>query len=208
MWPSLLKKTKEAGINTVETYVFWNMHEKIEGQYDFATDRSNLPLFLKLAHEHGLYVVLRIGPFVCAEWNLGGLPEWVLEKPGIKLRTFNDVWLKVTSNFVTKTIDVVKPFFYTNGGPIILLQIENEYGNIEWAYGNEGKKYVQWAADFVTSLDVGIPWIMCNQDSLDTSNNQVIRTINGFYGDKWVSDNWANSTGPRFNHPAMYTELW
>ncbi|KAI9193696.1 uncharacterized protein BJ171DRAFT_524274 [Polychytrium aggregatum] len=201
MWPQLFAKSKQAGINTIDTYVFWNLHEPEEGQYDFSTDYANLPLFLKLADDAGLKVILRIGPYVCAEWNYGGIPAWLLKKDGIVFRTFNEPWLGEMAKFVRKVVEEVRPYFASNGGPIILAQIENEYGNFEWRYGLDGHRYVQWAEDLALSLHVGVPWIMCVQPD---SSEKVISTCNGFYCDNFIP--FHKFTRPR--QPSMFTELW
>nr|KAJ3418534.1 hypothetical protein HK105_008196 [Polyrhizophydium stewartii] len=110
MWPELMRRSKEAGINTIETYVFWDLHEPERGQYDFSTDRANLPLFLKLAHEAGLFVSLRVGPYACAEWNYGGLPIWLRDDPNSKFRTWDPAYMDAMESFVRKAVAVVEPF--------------------------------------------------------------------------------------------------
>ncbi|KAJ3093999.1 Beta-galactosidase 6 [Phlyctochytrium planicorne] len=200
MWPVLLERSKAAGINAIDTYVFWNLHEEEEGVYDFTTGNANLTLFLDHAKELGLFVVLRIGPYVCAEWTFGGFPFWLMEKPGMELRQYNADFMHHMELFVRKTLEVVKPYLATNGGPIVLLQIENEFGAIEAENGIRGHRYISWAADLANSLNVGIPWIMCVQDNMPT----VINTGNGFYSDNWISQHWK-----RFpDQPAFFTELW
>jgi beta-galactosidase GanA len=89
MWPGLIQKAKEGGLDVIETYVFWNGHEPSPGQYYFG-DRYDLVKFIKLVHQAGLYVNLRIGPYVCAEWNFGGFPVWLKFVPGMAFRTDNE----------------------------------------------------------------------------------------------------------------------
>ncbi|KAJ3282784.1 hypothetical protein HDU79_009662 [Rhizoclosmatium sp. JEL0117] len=200
LWPLLLQRTKEAGNNAVDTYVFWNLHEPEEGVYDFENGIANLPLFLRYAHNAGLYVILRIGPYVCAEWNFGGFPFWLVNKPGMELRTLNQPFMAAMARFIEETLHVVNDYLGTNGGPIILLQIENEYGNIANEMGPRGYKYIQWAGDYSQSLNVGLPWLMCRQDNVPT----VLNAENGFY-----ADNWIEGHRKRFpDQPAMVTELW
>ena len=88
MWPELFDQSRRAGLNTVETYVFWNLHERQRGTYDFS-DRLDLPRFCRLAQAAGLHVILRIGPYICAETNYGGFPAWLRDVPGIRMRTDN-----------------------------------------------------------------------------------------------------------------------
>jgi beta-galactosidase len=93
MWRSLMQHSQEAGLNAIETYVFWNLHERRRGVYDFS-DRLDIRRFLDIAHELGLYVILRIGPYICAETNYGGLPAWLRDVPGIQMRTDNEPFLR------------------------------------------------------------------------------------------------------------------
>ncbi|KAJ3294438.1 hypothetical protein HDU79_011012 [Rhizoclosmatium sp. JEL0117] len=200
IWPALMARIKAAGNNAIDTYVFWNVHEPEEGVYDFENGIANLPLFLKHAQDAGLYVVLRIGPYVCAEWNFGGFPVWLLNKPGMELRTYNELFMKQMSRFIKKTLKVVHEYLAPQGGPIILLQIENEYGSFEKAHGERGSQYIQWAGEFTQSLDAGVPWFMCYQDNVPT----VLNAQNGFYADNWIEGHHR-----RFpDQPAMVTELW
>ncbi|KAK6943932.1 D-galactoside/L-rhamnose binding SUEL lectin domain [Dillenia turbinata] len=161
MWPDLIQKAKDGGLNTIETYVFWNAHEPLYRQYDFS---GNLDLvkFIKAIQGAGLYAVLRIGPYVCAEWNFGGFPVWLHNMPGIKIRTSNDVYENEMKNFTTLIVDMMRKenLFAPQGGPIIIAQIENEYGNIMGDFGDGGKRYVKWCANLAQSFNLGIPWVM------------------------------------------------
>ncbi|CAN8325974.1 unnamed protein product [Cochlearia groenlandica] len=139
MWPDLIQKAKEGGLDVIQTYVFWNGHEPSPGNYYFE-DRYDLVKFVKIVQQAGLYVNLRIGPYVCAEWNFGGFPVWLKYVPGMAFRTDNE------------------PF-----------KIENEYGPIEWEIGAQGKAYTQWAAKMAQGLSIGVPWIMCKQDDAPNS---------------------------------------
>ncbi|XP_010518958.1 PREDICTED: beta-galactosidase 15-like [Tarenaya hassleriana] len=198
MWPDLIKKSKEGGLDAIETYVFWNAHEPAHRQYDFS---GNLDLirFLKTVRDEGLYAVLRIGPYVCAEWNYGGFPVWLHNMPGVEFRTANTAFMNEMQNFTTLIVDMAKQenLFASQGGPIILAQIENEYGNVIQSYGAAGKAYIDWCANMANSLDVGVPWIMCQQDD---APQPMLNTCNGFYCDNFEPNN------P--NTPKMWTENW
>eukprot|EP00118_Oscarella_pearsei_P005546 m.25595 g.25595 ORF g.25595 m.25595 type:complete len:715 (+) comp28836_c0_seq3:162-2306(+) len=191
-WPDLMEKAKANGLNTLETYVFWNLHESKEGQYDFDGDK-NLSHFLQLAQDKGLFVTLRIGPFIQAEWSFGGLPVWLNWKPGIEFRVFNDIWMEEMSRWMKYVVGYVQPYLAGNGGPIILTQIENEYhiGDM---------KYVAWCGELAKSLDVGVPWIMCN----GASANNTINTCNSCDCDYYASHHAKVHPG----QPLMWTELW
>ncbi|KAK4352651.1 hypothetical protein RND71_028169 [Anisodus tanguticus] len=134
MWPSLISKAKEGGIDVIETYVFWNLHEPQPGQYDFS-GRRDIVAFIKQIQAQGLYACLRMGPYIEGEWTYGGFPFWLHDVPGIVYRSDNE------------------PF-----------KIENEYQNIEKAFSKKGPPYVHWAAKMAVELETGVPWVMCKQD--------------------------------------------
>ncbi|KAJ8899934.1 hypothetical protein K2173_019639 [Erythroxylum novogranatense] len=198
MWHSLIKKSKDGGLNAIETYVFWNAHERERRQYDFS---GNLDLvrFIKTIKAVGLYAILRIGPYVCAEWTYGGLPVWLHNEPNIHLRTNDPVYKQEMETFTTSIVKMMKneKLFASQGGPIILAQIENEYGNVEWAYGSDGYDYIKWCANLAQGYKVGIPWIMCQQDNAPPP---MISTCNGYYCDQWKN--------PKSNTPKIWTENW
>ncbi|CAK9879498.1 unnamed protein product [Sphagnum jensenii] len=198
MWPDILAKAKEGGADVVQTYVFWDGHEPQPGMYNF-NGRYDLPKFVKLVAEAGMYLHLRIGPYVCAEWNFGGFPVWLRDVPGIVFRTDNQPFKEKMEGFVRKIVNLMKAneLFAWQGGPIILAQIENEYGNVEWEFGDGGRRYVQWAANMALGLNAGVPWVMCQQN--DAPSN-IINTCNGYYCDGWK---------PKFpNKPVFWTEDW
>ncbi|XVF04925.1 hypothetical protein REPUB_Repub05bG0126900 [Reevesia pubescens] len=198
MWPDLIQKSKDGGLDLIETYVFWNIHEPVRNQYNFE-GRKDLVKFIKLVAEAGLSVHLRIGPYVCAEWNYGGFPLWLHFIPGIKLRTDNEPFKAEMQRFTAKIVEMMKQenLYASQGGPIILSQIENEYGNIDSAYGAAAKPYINWAAGMAVSLDTGVPWVMCQQSD---APDPIINTCNGFYCDQFT----PNSN----KKPKMWTENW
>lgn len=149
MWPELFRRSKEAGLNVIQTYVFWNVHERERGHYDFETDFARLPQFLTFAQEAGLYVTLRIGPYVCAEWDFGGFPEWLKEIPGIVFRDYNEPFMNEMARWMKYLVNFLQPYFASNGGPIILAQVENEYKFLEPDFGSNGTKYAQWASQVI-----------------------------------------------------------
>ncbi|XP_043704748.1 beta-galactosidase 10 isoform X3 [Telopea speciosissima] len=198
MWPGLIQTAKEGGVDVIETYVFWNGHELSPGNYYFG-GRFNLVEFVKIVQRAGMYLILRIGPFVAAEWNFGGVPVWLHYVPGTVFRTDNEPFKNHMQNFTTFIVNMMKQekFFASQGGPIILAQIENEYGDTERVYGDGGKPYAMWAARMALSQNIGVPWIMCQQyDAPDP----VINTCNSFYCDQFT----PNSA----NKPKIWTENW
>ncbi|KAK8928579.1 Beta-galactosidase 15 [Platanthera zijinensis] len=198
MWPGIIQKSKEGGADVIQTYVFWNGHEPLRGQYYFE-GRYDLVKFVKLVGANGLYFHLRIGPYVCAEWNFGGFPVWLRDIQGIEFRTNNEPFKVEMEKFVRKIVEMMKEemLFSWQGGPIILLQIENEYGNVEGSYGKGGKGYVKWAAEMALSLGAGVPWVMCRQtDAPET----IIDACNGFYCDSFKPN--------AYKKPMIWTEDW
>ncbi|CAN6456637.1 unnamed protein product [Victoria cruziana] len=198
MWPKLIEYAKEGGLDAIETYIFWNAHEPRRRQYNFE-GRLDFIKFLKTIQDVGLYAVVRIGPYVCAEWNYGGLPVWLRNIPGMEIRTNNDAFKYEMATFTRKIFSMMKDegLLAWQGGPVILLQIENEYGNVMQQYGNGGKEYLKWVADMAVSLNASVPWVMCQQPDAPAS---MINTCNGFY----CHDFEPNSP----NSPKMWTENW
>ena len=145
LWEDRLAKLKAAGLNTVETYVAWNMHEPKKGEYNFSGP-ADIVKFIKIAQKLGLYVILRPGPYICAEWDLGGLPGWMLADKNVVLRCMNKAYLSYVKEWFEVLFDKVRDLQITRGGNIIAMQIENEYGS----YGND-KEYLMYIKDVMVS---------------------------------------------------------
>ncbi|OIW02452.1 hypothetical protein TanjilG_05045 [Lupinus angustifolius] len=200
MWPSLIAKAKKGGIDVIQTYVFWNLHEPIQGQFDFS-GRRDLVKFIKEIQKKGLYVTLRIGPFIESEWTYGGLPLWLSHIPGIVLRSDNEPFKFHMQDFTTKIVDMMKlnNLYASQGGPIILSQIENEYSMVERAFHEKGPSYVNWAVEMAVKTQTGVPWIMCKQDD---APDPAINTCNG----KRCGKTFQGPNSP--NKPSLWTENW
>uniref|UniRef100_A0A3B4YZQ7 Beta-galactosidase n=1 Tax=Stegastes partitus TaxID=144197 RepID=A0A3B4YZQ7_9TELE len=127
-WKDRLLKMYMAGLNAIQTYIPWNYHEESPGRYNFSGDRD-VEYFLKLAQEIGLLVILRPGPYICGEWDMGGLPAWLLSKKNIVLRSSDPDYITAVDKWMGKLLPMMKPYLYQNGGPIITVQVENEYGS-------------------------------------------------------------------------------
>ncbi|CAI9282130.1 unnamed protein product [Lactuca saligna] len=200
MWPSLIAKAKQGGLDAIQTYVFWNLHEPQPGQYDFS-GRNDVISFIKQVQQQGLYVSLRIGPFIEAEWTYGGLPFWLHDVPGIVFRTNNEPFKLYMQNFTTKIVNMMKEenLFASQGGPIILSQIENEYQNVEGSFHDDGRQYVNWTATMAVGQNTNEPWMMCKQDD---APDPVINTCNGMR----CEETWKGPNSP--NKPSLWTENW
>ncbi|KAL7637272.1 UNVERIFIED_CONTAM: hypothetical protein RMT77_011984 [Armadillidium vulgare] len=128
-WRDRMRKLRHAGCNVLQTYVEWSSHEPEPGEYNFK-GRFNLFQYLNIAHEEGLLVILRPGPYIDAERDMGGLPYWLLrENPTVRLRTMDNKYLKYVERWFRMLLPLLKPYLYINGGPIIMMQVENEYGS-------------------------------------------------------------------------------
>ncbi|HBG42174.1 MAG TPA: beta-galactosidase [Porphyromonadaceae bacterium] len=127
-WKHRLQMLKAMGANTVATYVFWNAHEAEPGKWDFSGDK-NLAEFIRIAGEEGLHVILRPGPYACAEWEFGGYPWWLQNVDGLELRRDNPPFLKYTQLYINRLFQEVGHLQVTDGGPVIMVQVENEFGS-------------------------------------------------------------------------------
>ena len=198
MWRPLMETSKKAGLNTVDTYVFWNLHEARRNRFDF-TGNLDLLHFLQTAKDAGVYVILRVGPYICAEINYGGFPAWLRDVPGIRMRTWNEPFMREMERWLRFICDYVKPYFASHGGPVILAQIENEYSHVLGLNGENDRKYLDWCRRLADALDIGIPWIMCAGAAAG-----VMETINDFYGHKQIEDHRKKHP----DQPQIWTENW
>ncbi|OMO78924.1 Glycoside hydrolase, family 35 [Corchorus olitorius] len=169
-------------------------------QYDFS-GRADIVRFIKEIQAQGLYASLRIGPFIESEWNYGGFPFWLHDVPGIVYRSDNEPFKAHMQDFTTKIVNMMKSekLYASQGGPIILSQIENEYQLVEHAFHEKGPPYAKWAAQMAVGLQTGVPWMMCKQyDAPDP----VINTCNGMKcGESFPGPN-------SYNKPWLWTENW
>ena len=152
-WRQRIQMAKAMGCNTIASYVFWNYHEAEEGKFDFTTWNRDLAGFVKIVQEEGMWFILRPGPYACAEWDFGGLPSYLLKTPDMKVRCMDTRYMKAVERYVNVVAKIVKPLQVTNGGPVLMLQIENEYGS----YGND-RIYMQKLADMWTERGINIPF--------------------------------------------------
>lgn len=128
-WRQRLEMMKAMGLNTVATYVFWNYQETSPGVWDFKTDNRNIAEFIKTAQDVGLFVILRPGPYACAEWEFGGYPWWLQKVKPLVIRSYNQPFLDSCKTYINHLAAQVKDLQITHGGPIIMVQVENEFGS-------------------------------------------------------------------------------
>ncbi|QJD79706.1 glycoside hydrolase family 35 protein [Spirosoma rhododendri] len=137
-WQHRIRMAKAMGCNTIAAYVFWNYHESKPGVFDFKTDNHDIVEFIRLVQQEGMWVLLRPGPYVCAEWDFGGLPPYLLKTADLKVRCLDPTYMAAAERYIKKLATLVKPLQVSNGGPILMVQVENEYGS----YAND-RDYMQ-----------------------------------------------------------------
>lgn len=202
-WRDRLEKLKAMGCNTVETYIPWNMHEPQKGHFRF-DGMLNIEKFIKTAQDLGLYVILRPSPYICAEWEFGGLPAWLLAENGMKLRVNYAPFLRHVYDYYDVLFEKLVPYQINYGGPVILMQVENEYGY----YAND-RDYLMLLKDKMTESGVVVPFV--------TSDGPFEANLKGGYlKGALPTGNFGSKTEERFQElskftnggPLMCTEFW
>ena len=202
-WRDIFKKMRAMGLNCVETYCAWNMHEKKIGEFDFS---SNLDIrsFIKIANEEGLMVIVRPGPYICAEWEFGGLPWWLQTMDDMEIRCSNPIYMKHFENYLAHLFDQIRDLLFTNGGPIIMLQCENEYG-----YYGDDKEYLKSLYDIYRKHGIDVPLFTSDGTSeenlLDGTIEGCLATLN--FGSR-VEDNFKAHDKLFPDSPKMCMEMW
>ena len=203
-WEQRIQMCKALGMNTICLYVFWNIHEQQEGKFDF-TGNNDVAAFCRLAQKNGMYVIVRPGPYVCAEWEMGGLPWWLLKKKDIKLRTLDPYFMERVKIFENEVGKQLASLTIQNGGPIIMVQVENEYGS----YGID-KPYVSAIRDIVKGAGFDKTTLFqCDWSSNFTNNglDDLCWTMN--FGTGANIDQQFKKLGElRPNAPKMCSEFW
>ena len=203
-WDHRIKMCKALGMNTLCLYVFWNIHEQKEGEFDF-TGNNDVAAFCRLAQKNGMYVIVRPGPYVCAEWEMGGLPWWLLKKKDIKLRERDPYFMERVKIFEEKVGEQLKGLTIQNGGPIIMIQVENEYGS----YG-EDKPYVSEIRDCLRGIYGNeLALFQCDWSSNFEKNGlpDLTWTMNFGTGAN-INDQFRRLGELRPNAPKMCSEFW
>ena len=152
-WRQRIQMARAMGCNTIAVYIFWNYHESAPGIFDFKTGNHDIASFIKICQEEGLWVMLRPGPYVCAEWDFGGLPPYLLKIPDIRIRCMDPRYMAVAERYMNQLSNIVRPLLCTNGGPILMVQVENEYGS----YGND-KPYLETLRKIWVRNGINVPF--------------------------------------------------
>ncbi len=170
-WEDRLYKLKAMGCNTVETYVPWNMHEPKEGQYNFE-GQYDIKKYIEIAQSLDLYVIVRPAPYICAEWEFGGLPAWLLKDRNMKFRTYYEPFIEKVDRYYSHLLKEIDSLQVTKSGPVIMMQVENEYGS----YGND-KKYLNALVDMMKKYGVEVPLVTSDGTWMDMLENGTIPEI-------------------------------
>lgn len=202
-WPDIFEKLRAMGCNCVETYCAWNMHEPKPGTFDF-TGRLDIVRFIKEAEKAGLMVIVRPGPYICAEWEFGGLPWWIQREEGLEIRCRNEVYIRYFDRYLDELLGRVRPLLCTNGGPVILLQCENEYG-----YYGDDREYLSYLRDGYRRRGIDVPLFTSDggsEDSLlDGTVEGCLPTLN--FGSR-VEENFKVHDQLFPNRPKVCMEMW
>ncbi|MBR6320390.1 MAG: beta-galactosidase [Prevotella sp.] len=203
-WEHRIQMCRALGMNAVCIYIFWNIHEQKEGQFDF-TGQNDVAEFCRIAQRNGMYVIVRPGPYVCAEWEMGGLPWWLLKKKDIRLRERDPYFMERVKIFEQKVGEQLAPLTIQRGGPIIMVQVENEYGS----YG-EDKPYISEIRDCLRSIyGKELSLFQCDWSSNFEKNGLDDLTWTMNFGTGANIDQQFRRLGElRPNAPKMCSEFW
>ena len=204
-WHDRMQKMRALGLNTLTTYVFWDLHEPRPGEFDF-TGNLDLGAFLKAAQEEGLFVLLRPGPYVCSEWDLGGLPSWLLANERMKIRSRDPQFLAAVTRYMRKVGEIAAPLQITRGGPVLMVQVENEYGS----YGSD-HDYMRAIQSSIRDVGFDVP--LYTSDGAEESDLKggtlpdVLAVINFSASDN-PEPQFASFAKFRSGVPKMVGEFW
>lgn len=202
-WPDIFAKLAALGCNCVETYCAWNLHEPKPGEFDFS-GRLDIEAFLQEAGKAGLMAIVRPGPYICAEWEFGGLPWWIQTDDTIEIRCMNKAYIEHFDNYLDVLLAKVRPHLATNGGNVIMLQCENEYG-----YYGDDKRYLAYLRDGYRARGIDVPLFTSDgtsfTDLADGTAEGCLATLN--FGSR-VAENFAAHDKLFPNAPKMCMEMW
>ncbi len=202
-WRDIFKKMRAMGCNCVETYCAWNMHEKQPESYDFSGN-LDIATFLKIADEEGLMAIVRPGPYICSEWEFGGLPWWLQTDESLEIRCMNEAYIRHFDRYLDRICDEIRPLLTTNGGNVIMVQCENEYG-----YYGDDKEYLKYLRDGFMRRGIDVPLFTSDgtseDDLRDGTVDGCLATLN--FGSR-VKENFKAHDKLFPDQPKMCMEMW
>ncbi|QIS40043.1 glycoside hydrolase family 35 protein [Clavibacter capsici] len=202
-WADRIRKARLMGLDTIETYVAWNAHSPERGAFDTSAG-LDLGRFLDLVHAEGMHAIVRPGPYICAEWDGGGLPGWLFEDPAVGVRRSEPLYLAAVDEFLRRVYEIVAPRQIDHGGPVILVQIENEYG----AYGDDAD-YLRHLVDLTRESGIIVPLTTVDQPTDEMlsrgSLDELHRT--GSFGSR-ATERLATLRRHQPTGPLMCSEFW
>ena len=202
-WGDIFRKMKACGCNCVETYCAWNLHEKQKGVFDFE-GMLDIAKFIRMAQKEGLMVIVRPGPYICAEWEFGGLPWWIQVEADMEIRCSNPVYIEYFDRYLDCLFEEIRPLLCTKGGPIIMMQCENEYG-----YYGDDKEYLGYLRDGYIKRGIDVPLFTSDgttkNDLLDGTVEGCLSTLN--FGSR-VEESFKVHDELYPNSPKMCMEMW
>lgn len=204
-WEHRIQMCKAMGMNTICIYLFWNLHEQKEGIYNFS-GQSDVVEFVKLIQKNGMYCIVRPGPYVCAEWDMGGLPWWLLKKKDIKVRTKDDAFfMSSLKRYLNRAVSLLAPYQIQNGGNIIMTQVENEYG----VWGNDGA-YMSLIRDLIRNSGFDkVQLFRCDWSSnFDRYNVDGVASTLNFGAGSNIDEQFKKFNQIFPNAPKMCSEYW
>ncbi|MGQ9699356.1 MAG: beta-galactosidase, partial [Armatimonadota bacterium] len=203
LWRDRIQKARLGGMNTIETYVAWNFHEAEEGHFDFTGDRD-LDEFLSECERQNMFVIVRPGPYICAEWDFGGLPAWLtklanFDDPRPRIRSDDREYLRYVDRYLDHVIPIIAKHQWTRGGGVILVQVENEYNLVSAARGEGAERYMRHLRDGFRARGIEVPLITCVGRC-----EGCVECINGHYPAQLIPDMRRRQP----DAPLFSTEFW
>lgn len=214
-WREVLLRAKRAGLNTICTYVPWNFHETTEGSVDFEGDK-NLARYIDLIGELGMYAMLRPGPYICSEWDGGGIPAWLCAKPVLRFREDDPVYMAAVESWFDKLIPIISERQITRGGPVLTVQNENEYPG---GWDESMRRYIKKLSAILKKHDIEVPIVACNvhgdsettvriNDSIDDKDQIVDSGMILTYNHHVVVEPVKDLKSKQPDSPLITTEFW
>ncbi|MFJ9780197.1 beta-galactosidase family protein [Amycolatopsis sp. NPDC101161] len=201
LWADRIDKARRMGLNTIETYVPWNAHAPSPDTFDLSGG-LDLDRFLRLVAEAGMYAIVRPGPYICAEWDNGGLPAWLFRDPAVGVRRYEPRYLAAVREYLTRVYEVVAPHQVDRGGPVLLVQVENEYG----AFGDD-KQYLRALADHTRASGITVPLTTVDQpDMLEAGSLEGLHRTASF--GSGARERLAILRAHQPTGPLMCSEFW